>query len=91
MTKELLEEWKGTIQKGLQNNSGPMLSLKLAFIAISCAQSETVEEISYSAPLLTAADRCKKKACEINNQYRIEKPDQIRHYFTNLCHTADER
>ena len=45
--------------KGLQNNSGPMLSLKLTFIAISCAQSETVEEKSYSALLLTAADRCK--------------------------------
>ena len=43
----------------MQNNSGPMLSLKLAFIAISCAQSETVEEKSYSALLLTAADGCK--------------------------------
>ena len=47
--------------KGLQNNSGPMLSLKLTFIAISCAQSETVEEKSYSALLLTAAERCNKK------------------------------
>ena len=34
--------WVGsyrTKQKGLQNNSGPMLLLLLAFIAISCEQS----------------------------------------------------
>ena len=31
----------------------------------------------------------KKKACEMNKQCRIEKPDQMRHYFTFLCRVRE--